>query len=104
MLKERDYASVARLLDRTASMKGDTDTEGEKGDPADDIDFCNEVLDLLSQLRAVLAEEIAEGDPDVTTAFASDAVGEVDDLIGDVTALKEALSGGSTRPAGYVPG
>lgn len=103
MLKERDYASVVRLLDRTKAMRG-ADVSDTGVDPADDIEFCNEVLGLLGQLREVLNEEIGEGDPDATTAWAAEHVLEVEDMIGDCAELLSGLQGNTIRPEGYIPG
>lgn len=103
MLKERDYASVARMLDRSLAMRGDD--EPERGDPADDIDFCTDVLEALAPLRKLLADEVAEGDPDDTTAWAVEALGDVDEMIQDMTVMLDDLKNDTEgAEPGYVPG
>lgn len=65
-MKDRDLLSSSRLYDRWAAMADDQ----EMGDPADDEEFCNEVLQHLGALLELVTDEIDEDDPDATTAWA----------------------------------
>lgn len=86
-MKDRDLLSSARLYDRWTQMGDDQ----EMGDPADDEEFCNEVLQHLGALLELVTDEIDEDDPDATTAWAQNARGIFTTMITEMRALLGSL-------------
>lgn len=112
MLKERDYDGILRMLQRSNALTAD-DMPGAS-DNAEDLRWCNTVLNMLGDLRRVIAAEALENDGDDVSTWAAETLDDVDDMISDVQDLINDLMGdmndtsvnnySPSPPPGYVPG